>query len=260
MLKKTAAVVLENIKTARRIYRMVLHCEGADLAHFVPGQFANIEIPGHNELLLKRPLSICTIDKKNNAVTLVYQVKGKGTQALTKLREGAQIETILPVGRGFSLKNSDKKVFLVGGGVGIAPLLSVTQKWPDKEYEAFLGYKSRQYEYCLEDFKRVSANVHVSTDDGTLGERCVVTEILKRRLENTVPDAVLACGPLPMIAALKSILAPLRIPAQVSMEQRMCCGFGACYTCVCGVDSGGGLEYKKTCVEGPVFDLYEVVL
>lgn len=260
MFKKTFAAVEENKETAKRIFRMALRCEGADLEHFVPGQFANLGIPGHKELLLKRPISICTVDVKNSTVMLVYQIKGKGTEALAALEKGSSIETILPIGRGFNLKAADKNIFLVGGGVGIAPLLSVTQKWPDKNYEAFLGYRGAEYEYCLKDFKGVCQGVHVSTDDGTLGERCLVTDILRRRLNEASPDVILACGPNPMIAALKSILEPMRIPAQVSMEQRMCCGFGACSVCACGIDGGDGLDYKKVCVEGPVFDLYEVVL
>ncbi len=260
MFKKIYASVKENNEIAKLIFRMELACEDADLEHFVPGQFANLEIPGHKELLLKRPISICAVDVKNSSVTLVYQIKGKGTEALAGLEKGAAIETILPIGRGFNLKSGDKNVFLVGGGVGIAPLLSVTQKWTDKNYEAFLGYRGAEYEYCLDDFESVCRGAHVSTDDGTLGEMCLVTDILRRRLKDASPDMILACGPNPMLKALKDILEPTGIPAQVSMEQRMCCGFGACSVCACGVDHGNGLEYKKVCVEGPVFNLYEVVL
>lgn len=260
MFKKISAAIVENIETAKCIYTMVLDCGGADLLHFIPGQFANLKIPGRNELLLRRPISICKTDANSGAVTLVYQIKGKGTQALVALQKGAIIDAILPIGRGFNLKAADKTVFLVGGGVGIAPLLPVTQKWPDKNYEAFLGYRSADCEYCLDDFKSSCGAVHVATDDGTLGEKGLITDVLKLRLMRGAPDAVLACGPSPMLSALKQILKPLNIPAQVSMEQRMCCGFGACSVCACGVKNGEELEYKKVCVEGPVFDLYEVEL
>lgn len=260
MFKKITAVVEENREAAKNIFRMVLRCEGADLEHFVPGQFANLEIPGHGELLLKRPISICKADAKAGTVTLFYQVKGKGTEALTVLKSGDEIGAILPVGKGFSLKGSDKNVFLVGGGVGIAPLLSVVRRWPDRNYEAFLGYRGEKYEYCMGDFKDTCGCVHAATDDGTLGEKGLITDVLKERLKHGVPDVVLACGPEPMLRALKSILEPMGIPAQVSMEQRMCCGFGACYVCACGINSESGLEYKKVCTEGPVFDLYEVAL
>lgn len=260
MFKKVETVVAENKETAKSIFEMRLGCEGADLGHFVPGQFADISVPGHSELLLRRPLSICKTDAAASTVTLIYQVKGKGTEAFSKLRAGANISAILPMGKGFNLKNSDKRIFLVGGGVGIAPLLSVTQKWPDKDYTAFLGYRGAEYEYCLEDFKRVCGQVFVTSDDGTLGEKGLVTDVLKRRLSENIPDAVLTCGPAPMLRALKDILISAHVPAQVSMEQRMCCGFGACSTCVCGVENEEGFDHKKVCVEGPVFDLYEVVL
>lgn len=260
MLKNVEAIVEENNEIAKGIYRMVLMCKEADLVHFVPGQFANIGIPNHSELLLKRPISINAIDVNQHTVTLVYQIHGKGTSALTSVGHGMKVDTIMPVGSGFNLKSTDKKVFLVGGGVGIAPLLTVTQKWTDKSYEAYLGYRGKDYEYCLEDFEQVCENVFVTSDDGTIGKKGFVTDILKKRLEETKPDVVLACGPVAMLRALKAVLQPFGISAQVSMEQRMCCGFGACAVCVCGVNKGDGLEYKKVCVEGPVFDLYEVEL
>jgi dihydroorotate dehydrogenase electron transfer subunit len=260
MFSKVVTTVRENKRIANNIFRMELFCDGADLANFVPGQFANLAVPGHKELLLKRPISICTADDKKQTVILVYQIKGKGTKVLSELHSGVSIEAILPIGRGFNLKGADKSVFLVGGGVGIAPLLSVTQKWPDKNYEAFLGYRGKDYEYCLDDFKSACESVHVTSDDGTLGEKGLVTEVLERRLKETTPDVILTCGPMPMLRELQDILGEFDIPAQVSMEQRMGCGFGACSTCTCGIDSGGGLEYKKVCIEGPVFDLREVVL
>ncbi len=260
MFKKIETTVAENKEIAKRIFEMRLRCEGADLVHFVPGQFANLSVPGHNELLLRRPISICTADAANNTVTLAYQIKGKGTQAFSALSTGANISAILPIGRGFNIKGGEKNIFLVGGGVGIAPLLSVTQKWPDKNYTAFLGYRGAEYEYCFDDFKRVCNQVFVTSDDGTLGEKGLVTDTLRKRLNEDIPDIVLACGPIPMLRALKDILKPANIPAQVSMEQRMCCGFGACSTCVCGVENEEGFDYKKVCIEGPVFDLYEVAL
>jgi dihydroorotate dehydrogenase electron transfer subunit len=260
MFKKIETIVAENKEIAKLIFKMLLKCEGADIEHFVPGQFANLAVPGHNELLLRRPVSICTADAANKAVTLIYQIKGKGTEAFSKLITGTKVSAILPVGRGFNLKGSEKNIFLIGGGVGIAPLLSVTQKWPEKNYTAFLGYRGAEYEYCLDDFKRVCKQVIVTSDDGTLGEKGLVTDALKKSLNENIPDVVLACGPIPMIRALKDILKSVHVPAQVSMEQRMCCGFGACSTCVCGIENEDGFDYKKVCIEGPVFDLYEVEL
>ena len=102
--------------------------------------------------------------------------------------------------------------------------------------------------------------MHVASDDGTIGEHGLVTALIEKRLQEKRPDIILACGPPPMLRALKELIERDGIPCQVSVEQRMCCGFGACAACVCGIETQQGLEYKKVCVEGPVFDLYEVVL
>ncbi len=119
MLKNVDSVILSNKKIAKYIYEMVLQSEQADLVHFVPGQFANIEIPNRNDLLLKRPISINKVDVGNSTVTLVYQSVGKGTTALVELKDGDHLKAIMPIGRGFNLQSSDKTMFLVGGGVGI---------------------------------------------------------------------------------------------------------------------------------------------
>ena len=153
MLKNITAKIVSNKKIADCIYELVLYCPDADLKHFVPGQFAHIEIPNRADLLLKRPISINKTDAKNMTVTLVYQLVGSGTYALCEAAAGTQIKSILPIGRGFNLTSAHKKVFLVGGGVGVAPLLPVTRKWADKAYEAYLGYRGAEYAYCIDDFK-----------------------------------------------------------------------------------------------------------
>ena len=259
MLKNIKTTVVDNTAIANGIFRLVLRCPDADLQHFVPGQFAHLRVPDHPELLLGRPISICEADAKAQTVTLVCQKRGKGTKALAQMPVGTELSAILPVGRGYNLKSADKTVFLVGGGVGIAPLLSVLGKWSDRRYEAFLGYRGRVFSYCVDDFS-VCGAVHIASDDGTIGEHGLVTTLLEKSLSETLPDVILACGPPPMLRALKALIKPYNIPCQVSMEERMCCGFGACATCVCGIETHEGLDYKKVCVEGPVFDLYEVVL
>ena len=258
MLKSVSTTVVSNREIANNIYELVLHSGEADLLHFVPGQFANIDIPNRSDLLLKRPISINKVDVAKATITLVYQPVGQGTEALLSASSGEQIKAILPVGRGFNLKSSDKTVFLVGGGVGIAPLLSVTQKWPDKDYFAFLGYRSKDCTYCRGDFEAVSDKTYITSDDGTVGIKGFVTDSLSDSLLETTPDVVLSCGPGPMLRSLKKAVGD--IPTQVSLEQRMCCGFGACAVCVCAIERGDGLDYKKVCIEGPVFDINEVVL
>ena len=259
MLKNLRATIVSNEKVAKGIYRMVLKCPGIDLKHLIPGQFAHVGIPGHAELLMKRPLSINDYDEEHETITLIYQVKGRGTRALSSASPGETMDVIAPVGRGFHLAASDKKVFLVGGGVGIAPLPTVIKRWTDRQYEAFLGYRGLPYAYCQDDFGPCD-NVYVASNDGSIGETGVVTELLEKRLAVCRPDIVLACGPIPMLKALKKVVDAYGLSCQVSMEQRMCCGFGACATCVCGVHTADGLDYKRVCVEGPVFDIREVML
>lgn len=259
MLKNITASVVVTEPLAKDIFRLILHCPKADLRHFVPGQFAHVRIPGHNELLLGRPISINAIDVEQNTITLICRKSGKGTTALSKIAKGAKLSAILPVGRGFYLRGADKKVFLVGGGIGIAPLPAVVRRWPDKSYEAFLGYASSDVSYKIEEFS-VCDFVHIASDDGSIGERGVITGLLERRLGVVKPDVILACGPTPMLRALKQITHKFNIKCQVSLEQRMCCGFGACSACVCGVNTPEGKDYKKVCVQGPVFDICEVAL
>lgn len=259
MFKNITATLVENRLIAKGIFRLVLHCPGVELTHFVPGQFAHVRVPRHPELLLGRPLSISAADAAAQTVTLICQLRGAGTRALAQSEKGAQLSAILPVGRGFRLQSADKTVWLVGGGVGIAPLLAVPAKWPDRRYESFLGYRGRDFAYCTDDFAACGA-VHIASDDGTIGTQGQVTDLLGARLAQKLPDVILACGPGPMLRALKALVSPHRLACQVSVEERMCCGFGACAACACGVETGRGLDYKKACIEGPVFDLYEVVL
>ena len=259
-MNNTTATIKENKKLNDVMYKMVLYCPDADLSGFVPGQFADIEIPGHAEMLLKRPFSIHAVDADTHTVTLIYQIAGKGTKALAHVPAGTKLAAILPIGSGFSLEDSDKSAILVGGGAGIAPLLSVVKHWPQKKYRAYLGYRSRTYAYCIDEFKAACESVRISSDDGTIGAPGVITDIVAADIDAAPPDIVLACGPTPMLRSLKEKLSPRGIRAQVSLEQRMACGFGACATCACGIDKGGVLDYKKVCIDGPVFDMSEVVL
>ena len=252
------AEIVRNNRIAEGIYELTLHCPGADLSAFVPGQFAQVEVPGHAELILKRPISIHAADAAAQTVTLIYQVRGKGTAALAEAIEGTRLQAILPLGHGFNLKPEHKTVFLVGGGMGIAPLPAVAKRWPDRRYVALLGYRCENAAYCTSAFE--GCNVRVASEDGSIGERGLVTALVETALEEIMPDVVLACGPAPMLRALKNMLAPRGIRAQFSMEERMGCGFGACAVCACAVQTADGLDYKKACVDGPVFDMDEVVI
>lgn len=149
------------------------------------------------------------------------------------------------------LKDDMKKVWLIGGGIGIAPLKSLSCKYPDREYTAFLGYRSKECVYQIQDFESF-ATTHVATDDGTFGVAGFCTNLLADELSKDKPDVILACGPLVFFRTLARVIGD--VPAFVSMEQHMGCGTGGCATCVCKI----GGEYKKVCTQGPVFDIREV--
>ena len=252
------AIIEQNNRIAEDIFEIKLRCTDADLTAFVPGQFAQVEIPGHAELILKRPISIHAVDSAKHTVTLIYQTRGKGTHVLAAVTEGTALQVILPLGHGFDLKPEHKTVFLVGGGMGVAPLSAVMQRWPDRRYVALLGYRCEDAAYCTNDF--CNCGMQIASDDGSIGTQGLVTALVKAALNEVTPDIVLACGPAPMLRALKDLLAPRGIRAQFSMEERMGCGFGACAVCACAVQTANGLDYKKACVEGPVFDMDEVVI
>lgn len=244
--------VLSNDLIAQNTYLMKLTCEEGLLKLYRPGQFAHIKIPNAGELLLRRPISINYVDFEKREVHLAYNAIGKGTELLSKVREGEMLDLLMPLGNGFQLADSMKKVWLIGGGIGIAPLKSLYCKYPDREYTAFLGYRTKEFVYQTEDFEAF-AKTHVTTDDGSFCEQGFCTDVLQKELaESGAPDVILACGPHVFFRSLARVAG--EIPTFVSLEQHMGCGTGGCAVCVCRVNG----EHKKVCTQGPVFNMKEV--
>lgn len=245
--------VLSNRPLAEGIYSMELEVPQKIAEAFQPGQFAHVKIPGAGELLLRRPISIHYME--NGTMALAYHVVGKGTKLLSRVKRGEILDVLAPLGNGFSVAGK-KKIWLIGGGIGIAPLLSLRSLAPETEFCAFLGYRNKGCVYRVKEFEGFNRRVFVATDDGSYGEHCLVTDMLRRELERERPDTILACGPTPMFRSLKKIQQETGVQIQASLEQRMGCGTGGCAVCVCKVAG----NYKKTCLEGPVFPLEEVEL
>lgn len=253
MIKKHfIETVLSNDEIAYKTGLLKISCTDHFLKLFRPGQFAHIMIPHAEESLLRRPISINYVDYENNEVHLVYGVVGKGTLALTKLKPGDSLDVLMPLGNGFHITSSMKKIWLIGGGIGVAPLKSVVSKYKDRDYSAFLGFRSKQFAYQILDFQCFSSFCSINTDDGTFGEKGFCTDSLALKLKKEQPDVILACGPPMFFKSLAKVAGD--VPVQVSMEQKMGCGTGGCSTCVCKI----GEDYKRVCVEGPVFDSKEV--
>lgn len=241
-------------RLGRAAYDITLYApELADAA--APGQFVHIRC---GEKPLRRPISICSIDRKAGALRLVFEVRGQGTQWLAQRQAGEPLDVLGPLGNGFTLPEDGAGTLLVGGGIGTPPLLAVAQARPGR-MEAILGFRDAGACILARDFALACANVQLATDDGSLGCHGLVTDLLKARLLQGKPCAgILACGPTPMLKAISAIALEHGIPCQVSLEERMGCGVGACLVCACKTKEADGEHYRHVCKDGPVFDAKEV--
>ena len=224
-----------------------------------PGQFLSL-YTGNAGKLLPRPISIGESDKETRRIRLVFRVTGKntGTEAFSKMQPGDKIEALGPLGNGFPLEEAEgKKVFLIGGGIGIPPMLE-TAKQLNAQKTAVLGYRDELF--LNEEFAKY-ADVYVATEDGSSGTKGnVLNAIQEKTLE---ADVIFACGPTPMLRALKEYAAANHITCWISMEERMACGIGACLACVCkskDIDAHSQVHNKRVCKDGPVFLSTEVEL
>lgn len=216
----------------------------------VPGQFAHIAVPGKT---LRRPISICDAD--NETLRLVFQVKGGGTRIMSQLKEGAAVDILAPLGRGFSLEKGKRYCF-AGGGIGVPPLLFAARQ--TEKPLVITGFRSKKLVILQEDFKEIGAQTVLTTDDGSAGIHGFITDALRERIDEF--DEICACGPVPMLKSVAQIAEEYGKPCQISLEERMGCGVGACLVCACKIKRADGEEeYLHICKDGPVFNAEEVV-
>ncbi len=240
---------------AENIYSFTVHCpEVAELA--VCGQFVHILAPGFT---LRRPISICGIDREQGTVRFVFLVKGHGTEAIARLNEGDTLNMIAPLGNGFSVQSAPpgKRVIVVGGGIGVPPMLETAKNC--ENVTAVLGFRSYGNIILAEEFRGVCKNVIVCTDDGSVGEKGIVTVPLTRELDKGDVGAVFACGPTRMLGAVAELAMRYGVFCEVSLEERMGCGVGACVGCVARIKRDGEEKLLRVCKEGPVFNAEEVL-
>lgn len=250
---KRSIRVLQNNRIEDGIYDMWLEAEDI-VADATPGQFISLYC-NEGGRMLPRPISICEINRKDGTVRLVYRVIGKGTEEFSRLKAGDSIECMGPLGRGFTLERS--KALIVGGGIGIPPLLELAKQL-GCEKSIVLGY--RDVTFLNRDFED-HGNVYIATEDGSTGTKGNVLDVI--RAYNLKADIIYACGPTPMLKGIKEYAAANRIMAQLSLEERMACGIGACLACVCKsskVDHHSNVNNKRICKEGPVFYADEIIL
>lgn len=252
--KKVTAKVLSQKQIGEQIYDLWLETKLAKNAH--PGQFVGV-YPHGESTLLPRPISICETDKAKNRLRLVYRVAGKGTAEFSACKAGDQLDILGVLGNGFPVdKAKGKRVFLMGGGIGIPPMLELA-KTMDEKKQILLGYRDKDL-FLEEDLEKYG-DVYVATEDGSVGTKGNVMDII--RAYSLRADMIMACGPMPMLRAIKKYAAENGIEAYLSLEERMACGVGACLGCVCNTtkkDAHSHVNNARICTEGPVFEAGEV--
>ena len=261
-------VLIENNAVAAGDFQMTIRLPGS-FPSPIPGQFVMIRGAEQQEPLLARPLSVYGFRQQGEErdIDLLYRVVGKGTSLLSGMEPGTRMVVLGPLGNGFTPPGNTKNVILVAGGVGVAPLTFLLRSgWLDQTGIAasdcicYLGARTGEQLTGLEGLQRVAVNV--CTDDGSKAFHGTVTDLLRRDIEQYNPHETMiyACGPSAMIRSLGRLLDDRAIPCQVSLEERMACGLGACLGCAVAVHGKSGRkEYRRVCKDGPVFDLREIV-
>ena len=255
--KKENALVISQEMLAPDIYSMWIRTEAA--AEAKPGQFISM-YTNDGSKLLPRPISICEIDRREGRLRVVYRVTGKdtGTEEFSKMKAGDTIPVIGPLGNGFPYEKAEgKRVFLMGGGIGVPPILELAKQTDCAKKQIVVGYRDART-FLREEFEQ-NGEVYISTEDGSIGTKGNVMDAIR---ENGLEaDLIYACGPTPMLRAIKSYAEENGIECYISLEERMACGIGACLACVCKSrekDHHSNVHNKRICKDGPVFLSTEV--
>lgn len=242
--------VTQNRTLNERMFSLRLKKQGM-LPQIKPGQFVELRVNEPTGVLLRRPISVHDVDYCKNEIVLLVQTAGKGTKQLSEVKCGEKLNLVYPLGNGFATQGS--KVLLVGGGVGIAPLLYLAKAFADKGIlpDILLGFRTKKQMIPLEEFERYG-KLHVSTEDGSCGEMGLVTQ---NKVFAEQFDKVYCCGPTPMMRSVAKNCEQRGIGCFVSLENKMACGIGACLCCVQNTKEG----HKCTCTEGPVFQSEDII-
>lgn len=251
---KETAVIIRQEEIAEDIYSLWLKTENI-AKEATAGQFVALYC-NDGSRILPRPISICEIDTEDDAIHLVYRIAGKGTDEFSKYHAGKLIEVMGPLGNGFPIKS--KKAFLIGGGIGIPPMLQLAKQL-DCEKQIIVGYRDRQT-FLAKELKKYG-ELYIATEDGSIGTKGNVLDAI--RANNLDADIIYACGPTPMLRAIKAYGEENKIQTWLSLEEKMACGIGACLACVCkskNKDPHTNVNNKRICKDGPVFLAQEVEL
>ncbi len=242
-MRQSIFEIKSNEALTKTVYKMELKGDVSDITS--SGQFVNIKLDG---FYLRRPISVN--DCENGILTIIYKVVGKGTEQMAEMKAGEKLDVLTGLGNGYDLSLSGDKPVLLGGGVGVPPLYMLCKKLiaEGKKVSVILGFNTKDEVFCEEDFKKLGAEVYVTTADGSYGIKGFVTDALK----DIDYSYFYTCGPEPM---LKAVFKSTNTSGQFSFEERMGCGFGACMGCSCKTITG----YKRICKEGPVLKKEEIL-
>ena len=256
--------LIQGIKPVAKDNYLLRFSSGPIASQAQPGQFVMIRPSKFGEPLLPRPFSIHRV--QGNYIELLFKVVGQGTRQLADLKKGDLLEVRGPLGRGFAF-NKNQDPVLVAGGMGVAPLLFLTETWkrfpmksPKESPRLFIGARSKEELLCLKEFEQAGVEIFPATEDGSYGEKGLVTRQLFKTIKKPSPHlALFVCGPNPMLKAVRSWAVQKGISCQLSLETLMACGLGACLGCVVAKKEGTGFSYVNVCQEGPVFEAHEVL-
>ncbi len=260
MLIQEKAQILWNKKVGPTYYKIGLKCTG-NISKVTPGQFVMLDTSGKLSPLLRRPFSIHQLLIENDNTVgfeVLYSVIGNGTGTLSTHKKGDFIDFLGPLGNGFSVSDTLSRIFIVAGGIGVAPMIFLASHLKSinlnpSNCNVFLGSRSKEDLLCLDDFSGLNLTVSTTTEDGSFGEKGFVTAPLEVEIEKEPPDIIFACGPHGMLQAVARIAETNKLPCQVSIETIMACGMGACLGCA--IEKKGISEnYLHACTHGPVFD------
>lgn len=246
------AQVLSQTRLSADVCKLVLQAPSIALRS-QPGQFVQVGLP-QGGTLLRRPLGLAEVDTRQGNISLIYRIVGKGTDALSNLRDGAVVKVLGPLGHGFSRET--RKPLLVGGGMGLSPLLYYAQ-WLSAhniKVDVLMGGRTAEELFWQRLFATCTDNIYLTTDDGSLGLKGLVTDLLPQILTKSDYDKVMVCGPEIMMKNVYKVCREKIVPCEVSLERRMGCGLGACLSCPIDTLSGR----RKVCKDGPVFPAEEV--
>ncbi|MGZ4133939.1 MAG: dihydroorotate dehydrogenase electron transfer subunit [Tumebacillaceae bacterium] len=249
--------IIEHKQIAQNM--MWLAFEAPQDLQYMPGQFLHIRVTDGVDHLLRRPISLCKVQGDHDAIVVAYRVGGQGTKLLREKKVGDTLDVLGPLGKGFKLHEEDKHALLIGGGIGVPPMVELADQLTKSgvKVTSIVGFQSQNVAILIEDLNRYG-EVLVATNDGTLGRQGFVTDYMTDELLASA-DRFYACGPTPMLRAVQAKMDG-KVPGYLSLEERMGCGIGACMACVTSCKmADGSVGYKKVCKDGPVFPAPEVV-